>query len=242
MHTATDDIGATNDKDGSHSHGAEHLGEWTAKLFETHHTVHTASVIAECVGEAESLAALAAEGLDNTYACDVLLKEREKRAELVLSFQRVALETLAHHAHKEKKYRRHQQEIEKERGAYEKKGCRKDDNVDRRLKERLDGADDAPLNIGNVVGHTAEEVATALTLEISDWEYGNLMEDIIAKTLDYTIADRADAPCGEKTEEVGEERAEKKGERNGDEAEEEPMGGTPLAELPVEPFAEVVLI
>lgn len=96
----------------------------------------------------------------------------------------------------------YQQEEEEEPPRDKEEGGAKDDDVEWRLDYHLQDADDVPLDIGEVVRHAADKVATAVVAKVGYGKDGDLMVEVVAQALNKTIAQQVEVDGGEVAEEV----------------------------------------
>ena len=209
---------AAQNEDEHQAQGEEYLGQGAAELAAVGHADHAAGVVVVGFGEAEGVFLFLAERFDGADAGEGLFEQGEEMAQFGLPFGRVAAQADADDADEPNGDGEDEQEIEEEAGADEEQCSAEDYDVEGVFAERDDGGEHAPFDVGEVVGHAADDVAATSGVEVGYGEDGDFLIDVVAQAHGDAVAHGADEVLGEIAAEVGKEGTGHVGQGNGQEA------------------------
>ena len=209
---------AAQNEDEHQAQGEEYLGQGAAELAAVCHADHAAGVVVVGFGEAEGVFLLLAERFDGADSGEGLFEQPEEMSQFGLPFGRVAAQADTDDADEPNGDGEDEQEIEEEAGADKEQGGAEDYDVEGVFAERDDGGEHAPFDVGEVVGHAADDVATTSGVEVGYGEDGDFLVDVVAKAHGDAVAHGADEVLGEIAAEVGKEGTGHVGQGNGQEA------------------------
>ena len=197
---------AAENEDEGKPYGEEHFGEGTAELAACGNVYHAAGV--GLVGVVETVGAelFLCEGFDGADAGERLFEDCEEVSETRLPFGGTAAQAAADNADEPYGHRHDNQEIQEKARTDEYEYGGEYDDVDGVFAEGDDGCEYTPFNVGEVVGHAADDVAPAAGVEVGDREYGDFVVNVVAQAHDDAVAHGADDELRGIAAQVGEKR------------------------------------
>ena len=235
---AADYPGAADDEDDDECECAKHFGEGGGEFGTASHADGGAGEGGVGGGEVSGEAFFAAEGFDNADGVERLVDEGEHSPEDGAAFAGVGLEVFPDDGDEFDADGEDEKEEEEEAPRDEEECGAEDEDVEWRLDYHLEHADDVPLDVGEVVGHAADEVAAAVVVEEGDGEDGDAVVEVVAEAFDEAVAEDVEVDGGEVAEEVAQEGAGEVCCGDDEQALPEAEGGTVEVEVVESPAGE----
>ena len=172
--------------------GSQHFRQRAAGLLPPCHAHHTSAVVPVDVFELFLPIMLTPVGLHNFQIVQRFFVGRHHLAKLLLSFYRVAFQAFAYLTDKKHGGRQNNEEKQEQSRTDEYQRGGKDNHINRVFNKRLQGAHNAPFDVGKVCRHTADEVAFAFAREEGNRQNGYLVVYVVAQPSQHPVADGAE--------------------------------------------------